>query len=619
MNADEKQLKKTQRDLLKLQVHGSVVAADMRRAHQNLHIHLSEIYFWWKLASEQGDYLEKEYKKLGKKFKTVSYGINFGPVLWLVYGNNNGLNNRYADRFSRAMNAMHMSVNEQTDFYKKDSVNKLSNFIQQAGGITALAGYAAPEDDLFVEKKPTNKIVAKQEANKTQDLLKQSYMLDEFRIDKKDIIPFPAYVKTTPENFSLLLVQRTDAGFNIVDVDNDSARVNFVLANALRKRFDLCVFSIRPMLELIQTQCLPKHLEGLAEKLVEQTELPDEKKKKFLSHRRVMYRAQTKEFILSPINALSGVVSIIKPYFDLVLDGCDKDVYMPYIERNQIEKNLLRNFEFNLYDTELKTLPIPEYPELNTASHVLNLRHRTQENEFQNISFWPFYSSLEQPQDQLLINPDYPLIPKWYAHIDKDEIKRVNDGFLEKWLNGHGTYLVREPHTILKVTFGDTWWVIEFVLEDNEFVNVDQVKILPIEVSPKSATAYFKTKDFIPAIKCLSDLQLTKAIEKQRDEELDAFDIGQGIVLQEFIPEEVASYKGGVWFELDDNVLSIKFCTDTLGGAEHMIYVPTVDKAGVAATQPFYRYHPDITMDETNLEEIEQLIDDQPELIEMEQ
>ena len=59
MNADEKQLKKTQRDLLKLQVHGSVVAADMRRAHQNLHIHLSEIYFWWKLASEQGDYLEK--------------------------------------------------------------------------------------------------------------------------------------------------------------------------------------------------------------------------------------------------------------------------------------------------------------------------------------------------------------------------------------------------------------------------------------------------------------------------------------------------------------------------------------------------------------------------------
>jgi hypothetical protein len=534
-------------------------------------------------------------------------------VLWLVYGNNNGLTNQIADRYSRALNSVHNEVNNRSDFYKNDGVSKLSNYIAQSGGIDSLSGYAKEEVDTFTASKPTSKKLAEQEKNKIKDLLTQSYMLNEFGIEEKAPVPFTSYFKATDNDFSLLLVQRTDSGFNIVDVDNDATRVNFMLANALRKRFDLCVFSIRPILELIQTQCLPKQLENLAERLIEKTELPEIKTKKFESHRRVLFTPKTKEFILSPINALTGVVSIVKPYFDLVLDGCEKDVYMPYVERNQIEKYLLRDYEFNYYDTELKDLPITEYPELNSASYVVHLRHRTIPNTFQNISFWPFYSSLKQPQYQLAINPDYTLTPNWYAHFDKNEIKRVNDSFLENWINGHGKYLTRAPHQILKVTFGATSWKIEFVYEDNDFVNSDEITVCPVSASSDSVTVHFRAKDLIPELKCLADLPITNVVEQQ---EIDENELLNTAKLMEFIPKTQADYKGGVCFELDNNVLCIKFYTDTLGGSEHTIYIPTANKNGQASTAAFIRYEPEITADQSNIDKA--IIDERPELVEVE-
>lgn len=605
------------KDLISLQERGSVVASDMRRAHRNLHVHLSEIYFWWANASQQADYLEAQYKNLSKTFRTVSYGTNFAPVLWLVYGENNGLSNRYADRFSRALNAIHKEVSHKIDFYAKDGVIKLASFIHQYGGITALADYAPPEENSSTKTSTSVKATnnnSDDESKEIQELLNQSWMLNEFRIEKSSPVPYSSYIKTTADNFALLLVKRTDEGFEIIDVDNDTANVNHMLTNALRKRFELCVFSIRSMLELIYTQCLPQSLEVLAEKLIDISELQNDKKsKKFVCHRRVFYRAQTNEFILSPMNAATGVVSIVKPYFDLILDGCKTDVYMPHIERNNIEKSLLRNFDFNLYDTELKALPIPEYPELNSASYVVHLRHRSNANKFQNLSFWPFYSSLTQPQDQLIIKPEYVLTPSWYAHIDKDEIRRVNDDFIEKWLDGHARYLTREAYKILKVTFADTWWAIEFVNEDGIFVNQQKVHITPIEVSNQVVTALFRTKDLIPALSSLVDLPIIKVSESETTEdyilpEVRSFDV----------VDVDDNYRGSIRFDLDKHVLRIKFYTDGLGGAEHTIYVPTLDENGVLSESPFYRYHPTVTVDEAD-SEAGDLVDELPELVEIEQ
>lgn len=602
-----------QKKLVKLQETGGVVMEELRKTHHKLNTHLSEIYFWWLTASQQGGYLEQEYKKLGRSFRTVSYGINFAPLLWLVYGCNSGLTNRHADRYSRALNAMHKEVSNKAKYYAKDGVTKLVSFIQQSGGTTALAGYAPPDEDTNSSNANTiNAETAAAEKLAAQNILKQGWMLGEYRIDTQLPVEYASYFNTTSDDFAVLIVKRTAQGFEIVDVDGNENTVNAALANTLRKRFDLCVFSIRPLLELVYTQCLPQSLEALAEKLIDVSTLQvDKKRKKITCHRRVLYRAATNEFILSPMNATTGVVSIVKPYFDLLLDGCDKDVYMPFTERNKLETNLLRNFEFNLYDTELKKVPIPAYPELDSASHVVHLRHRTDSNQFQNISFWPFYSSLEQPQNQLLVKEDYELTPKWYAVIDRDEIKRINHIFLNHWLAGHARYITREAHSMLRFTFADSYIAVEFLNEDGLFVNRQKINLKPIEVSNKTVTVSFRTKDIVPALNCLADLPIIKKSEPVRtddligDEESPYLDLSEG-------------YRGSLRFDLDDNVLSIHFYTDGLGGAEHTIYVPTANPLGAASEIPFYSYAPQVTADNTQDAAAETDEDALPLLVEVE-
>ena len=592
--------------LQKLQQQGGVVTCQMRQTRLQLYKHLSQIYFWWADASKQGTYLDDEYQKLGRKFRTVNYGINFSPLIWLVYGLNSGLNSTDVDRFSRTLNAMHNEVSKKPDYYAKDGISKLASFIQTSGGITALSGYAPPDQDASVGTNVGSSTQTQQ--LETEDILKQSWMLGEYRIDTQPPVAYPSYFNTTSDDFAVMLVKRTADGFEIVDVDSDPASVNPTLANALRKRFDLCVFSIRPILELIYTQCLPAALAGIAEKLVDVATLADDKKrKKVQCHRRVFYRSETRELILSPMNAASGVVSIVKPYFDVLLDGCDTDVYMQYTERSYLENNLLRNFEFNLYDTEQQTLPIPAYPELNSASHVIHLRHRTDSTKFQNISFWPFYNTLAHPQDQLLVKSDYQLTPKWHAHIDRDEIKRISHVFVNSWLNGHARYLNRDAHTILQLTFADTWLEIELVYNEARFDNKEIINIKPIAASSNTVTAIFRTKDIVPALICLTDLPIIKQSEPANlDDLLDGVDE----VARKAEPYQISfvdmddGYRGGVRFDLDDHVLRIRFCTDGLGGAEHTLYVPTADVLGNPSQAAFYSYTPAVTVDHSHAENI---------------
>lgn len=603
-----------QKKLVKLQETGGVVMEELRKTHHKLNTHLSEIYFWWRTASQQGDYLDQEYKKLGRSFRTVSYGINFAPLLWLVYGYNSGLTNRHADRYSRALNAMHEEVSKKQHYYAKDGVTKLVSFIQQSGGTTALAGYGPKDHDSNTSTtNPINTITVEEQKLATQNLLKKSHKISEFCLDTNPPVKYDAYFHTTAEDFAVMLVKRTPQGFEIVDVDSNVNIVNSALANTLRKRFDLSVDSVRPLLELVYTQCLPQSLEALAEKLVDVATLQnDKRKKKVTCHRRVLYKAVTREFILSPMNATTGVVTIVKPYFDLLLDGCDKDVYMPYTERNKLETHLLRNFEFNLYDTEFSTPPIPAYPELDSASHVIHLRHNVDSNKFQNISFWPFYSSLEQPQNQVSVKEDYVLTPKWYAVIDRDEIKRINHVFLNHWLAGHARYITREPHSMLQFTFADSYIAVEFLNEDGFYVNKEKIHLTPIEVSNKTVTVSFRTKDIVPALNSLADLPIIKQSEPVRtddlidaDEEIPFLDLSEG-------------YRGSLRLDLDDNVLRIHFYTDGLGGAEHTIYVPTANPLGAASEIPFYSYAPQVSADNTQDAAAETDEDALPLLVEVE-
>ena len=581
---------------------------------------------WWREANQEPDWLEDQYKTLDRKFRTVSYGINFGPLLWLVWGNNNGLENRLVDRYSRALNAIHREYERRPALYEKDGVAKLANFIKQAGGITELADYGPKtpepaEDSTSYPDLGTSNDSQNPSANESL-LLRLAKLLPEY--GDKDIVQYPAYFSTTSENYGLLLVRKTDEGVDVFSSINDPKIIDSLLARTVRRRFDASVQSLRPLLELIQTQCLPKSLEGMVKRLIDKAQLPEHGRNVFTAYRRVLYRPVDNEFILSPMNALSGVVSITVPFFPILLEDCQTEVYLPVRERASLEEKLLRNLDFNLYTVERKQHSIPRYPEQNSASHALHLQHYINPNDFLTLTFWPFYDTLPQPQDQVVINPDYVLTPKWKAHMGRDEFRRLNDEFLEKWLASHALHLTRDPHALLKVTFARDHWEIQFVLRDGQFENAIRVNVYPQTVSDDACTVLFASKDWVPAMQSLAILPVTLPVvegsQEEEDEdssEADTSDIYDRL-FGPFIPEEAANYKGGVSLELDEHVLRIEFDTFVFGGSRHTIYVPTVDSEGNRSTLPFMRYHPQTVPDPSKVEDaedndMERLADEWPE------
>ena len=313
------------------------------------------------------------------------------------------------------------------------------------------------------------------------------------------------------------------------------------------------------------------------------------------------------------MNAYSGVVSIVEPFFKFLLEECKNEVFLPVPQRAALESELLRNFEFNLYDVVKQTPFIPKFTEENSASHVVHLRHRVKPNQFVTLSFWPYYSSVKDPQDQVLIDPDYTFTPHWNALVGHHEIKRINDSFLGKWLASFAQHLTRNAHALIKITFMPEGWLFEFVYQNGQFDNFEVVPFDMLEVSDQSTVAHFAPKDLIPALKCLADLPITTAAVEYSVQQ------NSGEIEGTFIPEEAASYQGGVSFELNEHLLRIKFCTLVFGGSEHTIYVPTVDLEGNRATQPFIRYHPDIIEDPMTSVDNDSLVEDEwPEAAELE-
>ena len=656
-------LRKIQNKLIELQKTGRIVLADIRKSDHQLYKYLVELTIWLLEAKTEFGYLENEYKSLGYRTpKKVDYGINYRPLLILAFGSD--LSDSQIRTYSITLNKLVAELEENPAEYKKRKIEKLIKFIKNTkGGLDGLAGNTINksndiENELdedkfdFIDSEAAdtdtelgdiqtvnneaaaNEIIVNDVKNKAlrrEALLKLIEKLDIY--NDSDALLITAYQKAIlkedvkidtkdkiTQNFSLILAQHSKDGIKHIATNYDEKLIGDMLASILSRSFQVAARSVRPLFELIQTQCLPQSIADLADKLIDETTLLEgNRKRKYKAHRRVMYRCGTDEFILSPINALSGVVSIVKPFFGVILADCSTDVYMNIEGRDELERKLLRNFEFNLYNVhQFSDPPIPQYPQLDSASHVVHLRHRTLQNECLNIAFWPFYDTLKQPQDQLVIDDEYVFTPTWHAHIDRNEIKSVYFEFLERWFKTkNDRYLGRPSHYNIQVTFSGTDWIIENTYTYGSYDAIREIPIKSISASDNSVCATFKMKDFMPVFKSLADLPICDVSTENLDDIYsDLFDGDDGVEENDeneteflsftpFIPAEAANYKGGIELELNNDVLCIKFSTYVDGGSEHTIYIPTVDADGERSTKPFKRYFPLTTVDNSAANETE--------------
>lgn len=279
---------------------------------------LAEVYLWWRAANEDPDFLRQQYAKTGKKFKKkVKYGINFAPLFWLVWGTENDLNDDKVGRYSRVLNRLHEEF-ETDPQYVTEPVPKLQNFIHQSGGVDGLVNYGDDgddeEDEEEVEPRP----------DMTEEMLATLYQRarDFYNSQQPaNTLPITDTVPVTSDGLGLVLVRRVGKRYQLVGASRDEDMVKPVVMQTYLNDFTALSPSVRLIVETLSTQCLPAPLQKFYANLIDDAvKAPGSSGLK--ARRRLLYRHESRDFLLSPIRASSGVVTVAKPSTAILEGAC---------------------------------------------------------------------------------------------------------------------------------------------------------------------------------------------------------------------------------------------------------------------------------------------------------
>lgn len=550
-----------------LRIQSVKVDQDSERANASLHNHLANAYLWWRKARELDGFIETEYDKLGLRKSSGQADPNFIPVLRVVCGKESVLKDQEFQRRSRALNAIHIEFESKPNKYKSDSIAKLVNFIKSKGGVSELAGYGhvgnVPADRHEVAT-GTARYAKAEEASRAA-IIEAAVNVGTFDANSAYLVGdcIPEYVSTDDRDCFLLLVQQTSDGRRVIGRTSDCELIETVLVDNHRKSFEAHASIARPLLELLQTQCYPDDLDNVAKKLVDVNVLEGFGRKKFKSHRRVMFLHDSQQFLLSPINAYAGVVSLVTPN-QQVLGKCSQDLFMPVDQSDALERKLLQHREFNLYDVgQVEQFPAGDSD--TAVSHALTLVHRVDPENKIDLHFSAFYDSLQQPLDQVGLNPDYRFKSQWQTALPHCYFQKLADQFLDPWLDGRGKHFSRGYNSLVQVHFGKECLDISFSYKNGIFECQEAVEYMQKRRPIKSFSSNFLSKDWLLAFRSIALLPVD----------------------------------GDVSLAVNNDVLRIGFTTRQDGGAKHEIHIPTVDLKGKRSTAPFVRYEPELVNDDS--------------------
>jgi hypothetical protein len=547
------------KSLYLLQASGTAVWRDMRRSNRAFYAHVADVYFWWFQAEAVTGYLDGEYAKLNRQFKSrVKYGINFSPLLALVWGNDN-CSTADLDRHSRALNSIHAEYLSRPKYYAKDGVAKMATFIESKHGINGLTGYGdaeAAEDNEADEESDTRPAARApaSDAAKSAALLK-SAKAHYAKSSTAPAVAFSHAIPVTDDDLAVILVKRSGTGYQLLGASNDAELVERAALANFKHSFSALPVSVRALSETLRTQCMPPHVLKIQRDLVDRSHQKHDDGKHKLSMRRLLYRHSTGDFLLSPVRAHAGVVTIAKPKQAVFADMA-ADTFLSSPARLALERRAITNYEFNLYQAETVE-QIQRYGSEDSASHMLRLQNIADESDYLHLDFWHYQQgvspSIAQVDVDLLAKSDWhhQLPLSWFRHLSLEVV--------DKWFDSHARHIKRDHQRVCHVQLTKDAMTLQFVQRNGAF-EVRREQTFPTTTTGLvSLNLYFLTKDLMPVLKAIADFEISADIQVSADK----------------------------------NALIIAFATDA---ADYLIAVPTTNERGIRNTGAFSFYQPTVKL-----------------------
>ena len=495
------------------------VEKQCKLSNKSHYTHLVELVLFWNQAIKIAGYLESLYiSKLSKSFKSkVNHGVNFAPLLATVWeGINCELMTNKFNRNSRAMNVILNEYKANSAKYAVNTVDQLVAFVEAKGGISGLidaskngnSGENVSDLDADLQLcKTTAAQGAEEIAKLSQEGLK--------RIQSSTTYPtatFSGNVVLNKDKCSLVVISQTSNGqYVVVDQITDTALINKSLAKQYGGNFDSCPKALRVISETIATQCLPNSLQHTYKQLIEDAGKFDDGEKRHVA-RRLIYKSDQNEFLLSSIRTQSCLVTIAKPKAQVIVQ-VDYDLQLPTVSRRELEKKIISPRLFKSY--QLVDLDDDDsFPtDGATFSHQLTLESVSEGSTADRITvFMDGESTQSESFYQVDVADMGGTTPLWKRTIDPSWVYEFNAAFTNNWIESHGKHIKRPHQTILELEFKRRIVQVNFFKKGAEYDNDLMVKVPVADGDRYGVPCNVLSKDFAVAMHALGDLPLSNDV-----------------------------------------------------------------------------------------------------------
>ena len=356
---------------------------------------LVDTYLWWRDASQKDGYLEKRFADANIKFKTKLNRPNFNPIVRLVMGMQQHLQNVQISNWGSAINAIDDEYQRNGHIYRnRFSILYLVAWIEDNGGIRGICGkkkeeieeYGYDYKDAGKKKKKTNKNTEQKQKQQLEVLeLKKVAIAQNETAETFDV----GEVGTGDDDLVVVLAKATGNG-NQLRVVGSTAQQTLV-DNAIMQigevDFANAPASLRMLCEAIKLNTIPKTLQkyGARKNFYNQSKvkiLNDGKEQKLLENTRLVLQ-RNGTILVSKSTSDASLVTYYIPSKKFLLN---EDIWLRGSDRYWLETELINESEIALYDaTDLEK---QKSKQIKATNQVTLKNTLTKQNR--NIYFYDF-------------------------------------------------------------------------------------------------------------------------------------------------------------------------------------------------------------------------------------
>jgi hypothetical protein len=519
-------------ELRKLQKHNSDVMLKVRMSRDEESKHFVTAYLWWRKANAVKGYLDSLYEEAGITHNNIKNKINFRPMLRLL--SEGDIDDNELLIWTKALNKVHEKYQSAPKTFATNAVNQLALFIKNSNGKTGLAGYHNKQnDDADYEE----------QCDDASDAAEIKSLV--FTLDDSEFLPMLAHearsyygghhslqdvalpaLNLTEHGYSVVVVKSDGTTTNLVGTVADQSIVDNTLIRTYRNEFDAMPLTMRCVVEPLHLLNVPNVIARSIDKFIENSKVEDtiDGDKKERAYKRLVYRADTGEFMLSHMYMPSSIVLTAKPNQPMFGAGAG-DMFINNYVRQSIEVRLLHQNMFNLFTTnspqKYKALPKgvgnAYIAQLDTKLKIADdgaataelVKHHTTNLKHPSIAWMPFYKHTIKPRWQASANV-VAFKSDWHGTMDIDWIRTTSVAFFDNWIAAYANKANRPVNKTLNLTFSASGLGVGYELGDKGY---DIEKQYAVNKCKGTAKLQVRSSDFAFFVRQLADLNVQGSID----------------------------------------------------------------------------------------------------------